>query len=163
MPRAAIPLATSSLALGTLAAAATVATLAAALHLLIPGTVATRVVFLLILTFAIAYGIARAMSGYVGSLPRALTAAVGVVLAGLVLHLVSGYLLPLPAAPPVPAWLAIFIATAFIALFIFQSLLWRASRHRIGQQLYVHALSGFYVGTLANRFLNRLWPSKSSQ
>ncbi len=159
-PRAAIPLATSSLALGTLAAAAIVATIATGLHMLIPTAVATPVVFLLILTFAIAYGIARAWSGHPGSLPRAFAAAIGVTLAGLALHLAAGYLLPLPAAPPVPTWLAVFIAASFIALFIFQSLLWRASRHTIGQQLYVHALSGFYVGTLANRFLNRLWPTK---
>ena len=161
-PRAAIPLATSSLALGTFAAAAMVATISAGLNLAIPAAVAMPFVFLLILVFAIAYGIARACSGHPGSLSRALAAAVGVTIAGLGLHLAAGYLLPIPAAPPVPAWLAIFIASAFIALFVFQSLLWRASRHVIGQQLYVHALSGFYVGTLANRFLNRLWPDKST-
>lgn len=162
VPRAAIPLATSSLALGTIAAAAMVAIIATVLHALVPTTVATPVVFLLILTFAIAYGIARAMSGHKGSLPRAIAAGIGVTVAGLALHLAAGYLLPLPVPPPNPIWLVIFIAASFIALFVFQSLLWRASRHAIGQKLYVHALSGFYVGTLANRFLNGLWPSKKS-
>ena len=89
-------------------------------------------------------------------------AALGIASVALALHYLAGHLLPTPVAPPVPAWLGVFVLAAFVSLFFFQALLWRASAHPIGRRLYVHALSGFYVGTLANRFLNRLWPSQQS-
>ena len=161
-PRAAIPLATGALAFATLVGSLLVASLTTALHFLLPSSVATPTAFLVILALALAYGIARATSGNLGSLPRAITAAVGIACVGLTLHFVAGQLLPTPVAPPVPAWLGAFIAAAFVTLFLFQALLWRASAHPIGRLLYVHALSGFYVGTLANRLLNHLWPSKQS-
>lgn len=162
-PRAAIPLATSSLALGTGLAAVLVATLAAGFYAIAKSESQTPFVFLLILVFAIAYGIARAASGHRGSLARALTAAAAITLIGLILHLLSGYILFLPVVPEVPVWLMVFIVLAFVGLFIFQSLLWRASRHRLGQLLYVHSLNGFYISPLANRLMNRLWPDKSDE
>ncbi len=162
VPRAAIPLATNSLALGTGLAAVMVATLAAAFYAIVQSESTTPFVFLLILVFAIAYGIARAASGHRGSLLRALGAAAAITTVGLVLHLLSAYILPMPVMPDVPVLLVIFIVLAFIGLFVFQSLLWRASRHHLGQQLYVHALNGFYISPLANRLLNRLWPDKSA-
>ena len=162
IPRAAIPLSTGALAFATLMGSALVATLATGFHLVLPSTVATPTVFLAILALAIAYGIARATSGNAGSLPRALIAAIGIAGVALGLHFVAGQLLPTPVAPPVPIWLGTLIAIAFACLFLFQALLWRASAHPIGRMLYVHALSGFYVGTLANRLFNRLWPSNSS-
>ncbi len=159
-PRAAIPLATSALALGALTGSALVAVVATSLHMLLPATTATPVVFLSILALALAYGIARASSGHPGSLPRAFAAALGIALAGLGLHMVAGLLLPAPVAPPIPVWLSLLVGTAFLVLFIFQSLMWRASAHPLGRILYVHALNGFYVGTIANRLLGRLWPNK---
>lgn len=159
-PRAAIPLRTPALALGTLAGAALVTAAATCLHAVFPAPVATPFVFLAVLALALAYGIARAWSGHRGSLGRALAASAGIGLAALGLHLAAGHLLPLPTPPVIPVWLAAFVTTALVALFLFQALLWRASAHPLGRRLYVHALNGFYVGTLANRLLNRLWPSR---
>lgn len=157
-PRAAIPLGTPALAIGTLAAAALVTAAATALHLMLPAAIAGPVVFPAIIALGLAYGIARAWSGNRGSLPRSIAAAAGIAVTALALHMAAGNLLPGPAAPAAPAWLTALIGAAFTALFIFQSLLWRASSHPLGRTLYVHALNGFYVGTLANRLLNRLWP-----
>ena len=161
-PRAAIPLATGALAFATLVGILLVAALTTAFHFLLPGASETPTAFLIILALALAYGIARATSGNLGSLPRAIAAALGIACVALAFHFVAGYLLPTPVAPPVPVWLGVFVAAAFVALFFFQALLWRASAHPIGRLCYVHALSGFYVGTLANRLLNHLWPSKQS-
>ena len=161
-PRAAIPLATGALAFATLVGTLLVAALTTAFHFLLPGASETPTAFLIILALALAYGIARATSGNLGSLPRAIAAALGIACVALAFHFVAGYLLPTPVAPPGPVWLGVFVAAAFVALFFFQALLWRASAHPIGRLCYVHALSGFYVGTLANRLLNHLWPSKQS-
>lgn len=161
-PRAAIPLGTGALTLGALAGVALVAATTTGLHFLLPTNSATPVVFLVILSLAIAYGIARAVSAHTALLPRAIAASIGLVLIALSLHLVAGHMLPEATAPPVPVWLAVFVGAAFVALFFFQALLWRASAHPLGRRLYVHALSGFYVSTVANRMLNRLWPTKSS-
>ncbi|MCB1095442.1 MAG: NADH-quinone oxidoreductase subunit L [Verrucomicrobiae bacterium] len=156
--KAAIPLATPALAIGTLAGAALVAAAATGLHVAFPNAMETPVVFLVVLALALAYGIARAWSGHRSNTTRMLGAAAGIVIVALGLHLSAGRLLPAPAAPSVPAWLDAFVAAAFIGLFVFQSLLWRASDHPLGRKLYVHALNGLYVGTLANRILNHLWP-----
>lgn len=161
-PRAAIPLATGALALATLVGTTLVVALSTALHFLLPTSVETPIAFLAITALALAYGIARATSGNPSSLPRALAAALGIASVALALHFVAGQLLLTPVAPPVPGWLGVFVLAAFVTLFFFQALLWRASAHPIGRRLYVHALSGFYVGTLANRALNRLWPSQQS-
>jgi hypothetical protein len=59
-----------------------------------------------------------------------------------------------------PLALKLWIAVVFGGLFLFQSMIWRASNHPWGRKLYIHALNGFYVGTLANRFLGRLWPTR---
>ena len=159
-PRAAIPLGTGALVLGVLMGSAVVGTVATGAHLLFPSVPETPLVFLSILVLALAYGIARAWSGYPASLPRALAAALGIAVAGLGLHAIAGFILPYPAASPIPAWLSLLVGTAFIVLFIFQSLMWRASSHPLGRLLYVHALNGFYVGTIANRLLGSLWPNK---
>ena len=161
-PRAAIPLATGALAFATVIGATLVVALTAALHLLLPSAAETPAAFLAILALALAYGVARATSGNPGSFPRAIGVALGIASVALGLHFAAGHLLPTPVAPPVPTWLGVFVSAAFIALFLFQALLWRASAHPVGRRLYVHALSGFYVGAVANRFLNRLWPSHQS-
>lgn len=162
-PRAAIPLGNGALALGTVAGTVMVFSASGVMHYLFPATVATPMVFLVILSLALAYGIARATSAYVGSLPRALAVALSISVLALTLHFTAVHLLSTPAPPPVPMWLWVFVGVAFVMLFFFQALLWRASAHPLGRKLFVHALSGFYVGTVANRFLNGLWPSRKSQ
>jgi NAD(P)H-quinone oxidoreductase subunit 5 len=157
MPRAAIPLATGTLAFATLISTTLVAGLATALHFLLPTTVETPTVFLAVLALALAYGVTRATSGNRDSLLRSLAAALGIASVALAFHFLAGHLLSGLVSPPVPAWLGVFVLAAFVTLFLFQALLWRASAHPVGRRLYVHALSGFYIGTLANRFLNRLW------
>lgn len=160
-PRAAIPLSTPSLVFGALTGVALVTAVATGLHLLVPSGSSSKPIFLGILALSLAYGIGRAWSGHHRSLPRALAVAAGLALVACGLHHVAGQLLPSPVAPPVPVWLASFVAFAFAALFLFQALLWRASAHPLGRRLYVHALNGFYVGPLANRLLNRLWPTQT--
>ncbi len=160
-PRAAVPLATPALALGVMAGATLVAVAATTLHALIPGAASVPIAFHIILALALAYGIGRAWSGHRTSLKRALAVAAGIALAGLGLHLAAGLVLPDLATHHAPGWLVAWVAAVFTLLFLFQSLLWRASAHPLGRGLYIHALNGFYVGTLANRLLGRLWPSRS--
>jgi NAD(P)H-quinone oxidoreductase subunit 5 len=161
-PRAAIRLATPALLVGLAAGATLVAAAAALLHSTAAGSAAVPLVFPLILALALAYGIGRAWSGHRGSLWRAVGTAAVIAPAALGLHLAAAHLLPsLPLHQP-PAWLTGVVAAAFVFLFVFQSLLFRASGHALGRRLYVHALNGFYVGTLANRLLGRLWPNRSA-
>jgi NAD(P)H-quinone oxidoreductase subunit 5 len=158
-PRAAIPLATPALAVGFISACIIVTGLALALKPLAPDTTASPV-FLAIVAFALAYGIGRAWSGHARSLPLALAFATGVGTLACALHLTAAGFLTLPAPPPAPVWLTAIVGIAFATLFLFQALLWRASAHPLGRRLYVHALNGFYVGPIANRLLNRLWPTQ---
>jgi NAD(P)H-quinone oxidoreductase subunit 5 len=160
VPRAAIPLRTPALALGLLGGGLLVAGVATALHAIAPEAPLHLGVFGVVLAFALAYGLARAASagGGPGVFLRATALALLVCVAGLALHLGAHALFPgLPATTPPPTLLA-FVAAIFAALFLFQSLLWRANRHALGRRLYIHALNGFYLGTLANRLLGRLWP-----
>lgn len=159
-PRAAVPLSTPALAIGIMTACSLVAGLATSMHTLIPTATHVPRIFLLILALALAYGIARAASGHRQSLPRALATAAAIALTALSLHLAAGHLLPSPASHLPPAWLTAAVASIFVLLFLFQSLLWRASAHPVGRSLYIHALNGFYISTLANRLLGRLWPSR---
>lgn len=157
-PRAAIPLSTAALATGVVSGIILTFAAAGAVHLLSPGAEDTPLVFLTVLALSLAYGIGRAWSGDRRSLPGALTVAAAVAILTSALHHMAARGLSFPEAPPVPFWLGILVATVFIALFLFQSLLWRASAHPLGRRLYVHALNGLCVGTFANRMLNRLWP-----
>ncbi|BCX47108.1 NADH dehydrogenase subunit L [Haloferula helveola] len=158
VPRAAIPLTTPSLALGIAAGVALVAAIATGLHAALPANSPSPPVFLSILALGLSYGIARSWSGHRRNLFPGLAAATGIASLAVALHTVAGSVMAGPAAPAVPAWLSIFVALSFIGLFLFQSLLWRASAHPLGRFLYVQALNGFYIGTIANRLLNRLWP-----
>ena len=158
-PRAVVPLATTAIALGVMAATTMVAVAAAALHAVAPGS-STPIAFHLVLALAIAYGIGRAWSGHRASLGRALLAAGGVALASLGLHLAAVQALPDTVIHRPPLWLTVWVGSVFALLFVFQSMLWRASARPLGRALYVHALNGFYVGALANRLLGRLWPNR---
>lgn len=160
-PRAAVPLATPALALGVMAGTTLVALTTTAMHSMIPSAASVPVAFHVILALALAYGIGRAWSGHRGSLPRALTVAVAITTAALGLHVTAGLILPDFPEHHAPGWLVAWVTVVFTGLFLFQSLLWRASSHPLGRKLYIHALNGFYIGTLANRLLARLWPSRS--
>ena len=159
-PRAAIPLASSALAIGMLTGIALVTAATTALHALIPTAAPVLIVFHIVLALALAYGIARAWSGHQKILIHSLVVSAIIALLTLGLHLTAGRLLPGPSTPHIPLWLVIFVSIAFSSLAIFQALIWRASTHPLGRRLYVDALNGFYISPIANRLLNSLWPSK---
>jgi NAD(P)H-quinone oxidoreductase subunit 5 len=160
--RAAIPLRTPALALGVLAGGLIVSALATLLTALFPSTGGQSGLFTLILALALAYGFARLASTGAGirSLLRSAALAAGLTGAALALHSGASALFASSPAPTAPLALTAFISTIFVALFLFQALLWRAGEYELGRRLYVHALNGFYVGTYANRFLGRLWPNQ---
>jgi NAD(P)H-quinone oxidoreductase subunit 5 len=162
-PRAAIPLRTPALAIGVLGGALLVAGGATLLHAALPGVGLQLGVFGLVLALALAYGLARALStrGGLPTLLRASAVAVLVCVVALALHAGAKAAFPqLPAHQP-PLALVAAVGAIFAALFLFQALLWRAGHHALGRRLYVHALNGFYLGTLANRLLGRLWPRQA--
>jgi NAD(P)H-quinone oxidoreductase subunit 5 len=113
-----------------------------------------------VLALAIAYGLGRVGSATDG-LDRwrmALGVAVGWVLAGALLHVGAGVLLAgMPTREP-SMGIGWSVLAVFAGLFVFQVWLWRAGASGLGRRLYVHAMNGFYVGTLGNRLLDRLWP-----
>lgn len=163
VPRAALPLRTPALTVGVLAGGVLVALGVTATHLLAPSHQAYPAVFGVVLALAVAYVIARAWSA--GGGPRVI--ARGVAVAGLVtglsfgLHAGAALLFrQLPAGDP-PRAVVIAVGAVFAALFLAQSLLWRAGRRAWSRRLYVHVLNGFYLGTFFNRLLGRLWPGES--
>ncbi len=155
--RAAIPLRTSALVLGSTVVIAG----ALAVHFLKIPHGGQSPVFGGILALALAYGLARAWSAGKIS-PAAVLAAVAlaIVVAGATLALHQAAVVGFPGLPqftPAPALVA-GVAVVFAALFGFQCVLWRAAHHPLGRRLYVHAIHGFYLSTLGNRLLGRLWP-----
>lgn len=164
LPRAAKPLRTGALGLGLLASALLVSTAATVLALFIPPAASLYNVFTLVLVLALGYGLARFWSvvSRVPALIRAIMAALAIGCASLGLHAGTYALLDHLPAPTPQTGLLVSIAAMFTALFLFQALLWRANSFALGRRLYVHALNGFYVGTIANRILNRLWPRSAN-
>lgn len=158
--QAAILLRTPTLALGTLAGALCVALASTMLAVLGSASGSGMVVFHLILTLALAYGLSRLWSaaGFQRSAASGLAAAAAMALLSLALHAGSSLLVAGPPAPRPPMALVSGVVAAFAALFLFQALLWRSRHHPWGQSFYVHALNGFYLGAWANRVLGRLWP-----
>ena len=121
---------------------------------------AQPMVFLAVLALGLAYGLARAWSSGGGPV-LALRAALGALLIGattFALHAGAAFLSPRAEVPEPPPLLTGFVAAVFLVLFLFQALLCRTGHHPIFRRLYVHALNGFYLGTLANRLLGKLWP-----
>lgn len=159
-PRAAIPLSRSALVMGLVAGATMVGMSTKVFLMNFSPAHPVPWVFHFILIFAIAYGVARAWSAHRSTLVRALLVSLGVIILALVLHAMAGRALAEYAVYEAPLALKVWIAVVFAALFVFQSMIWRASQYPWGRKLYIHALNGFYVGTLANRFLNRLWPTR---
>jgi NAD(P)H-quinone oxidoreductase subunit 5 len=160
VPRAAVPLRTPALTVGLLTGALLVALGATALHALAPAAPVHPGIFGVVLAVALAYGIGRVRSaaGGFGATARVVAAAAGIAAISLSLHVCAAKLFPTGPAPHPPPVLLVAVSAVFVGLFIFQSLLWRANLHPVGRRLYVHALNGFYLGTLFNRWLGRLWP-----
>ena len=158
-PRAAIPLGTPALSLGVLVGGLIVTSVATVLQVLQP-VAAKPDGFTVVLALALAYGLARSWSAGAGwrTVARSTGFAFAVGAAGVAFQSAGRVLVPdLPSAPPPPAVLG-FVGLVFSSLFLFQALLWRAGHHAPGRRWYVHALNGFYVGTLGNRLLGWLWP-----
>lgn len=164
VPRAALPLRTSALTVGLLAGGLLVALGTTAVHTLAAGKLAYPGVFSVILVFATAYVIARAWSAGGGAYVFARGVGVALTVTGLSfgLHAAATLLLRDLPAPTPSNGVVYAVGAVFALLFLFQSLLWRTGRHPIGRLLYVHALNGFYLGTVLNRMLGRLWPAEPS-
>lgn len=159
VPRAAVPLRPGALWAGLATAAIIVA---AALRLAGSHLAASpgQGVGVLVLFFAIAYGLARYWSAAREPLAAAVAAPAAFAFAclGLMLETGATHLFEDTRPPPPSPVLLAAVAALFAGLFLFQAVLWRADRHPVGRKIYVHALNGFYVGTLFNRALGRLWP-----
>jgi NAD(P)H-quinone oxidoreductase subunit 5 len=162
VPRAALPLRTGALTVGVLAGGLLVALGATAVHALAPGSAPYSGVFGVVLAFASAYVIARAWSagGGMWVIAQGVAVALLVTALGFGLHALAALVFAgLPVGQP-PRALVFAVGAVFAGLFVTQSLLWRAGRHRLGRHLYVHVLNGFYLGTFFNRLLGRLWPQE---
>ena len=160
IPRVAIPLRTPALTVGVLVGGLLVSLGATLLQTLTPDAPLHLGVFGFVLALALAYGIARAWSSGGGprTVARGVAAAAVIAFASLALHIGASSLfthLPVARTPP---GLLIAVGAIFAALFLFQAMLWRANGRPLGRRLYVHAVNGFYVGTLSNRLLGHLWP-----
>jgi NAD(P)H-quinone oxidoreductase subunit 5 len=160
VPRAALPLRIGALTVGVLAGGLLVAMGATAVHALAPGSAPYSGVFGVVLAFAAAYVIARAWSagGGLRVITQGVAVALWVTAVGFGLHAVAALVFAgLPVGQP-PWELVVAVGAVFAGLFVTQALLWRAGGHALGRRLYVHVLNGFYLGTVFNRLLGRLWP-----
>lgn len=163
VPRAAIPLRMPALTVGLLTGAVFVVLGTVILQAFNPTTAGSAGFFGVVLALALAYGMARAVAagGGARTLVRGAATALLVAVLSLFLHAgASTFFASLPQPQP-PRALLYAVGVVFAGLFIFQALLWRTGKFALGRRLYVHALNGFYVGTLFNRLLGRLWPHHS--
>ncbi len=160
VPRAAIRLKTPALLIALLTATGCVIACTLIASALLPAATPPGGFFLGVLILALTYGLARIWSVTAGARVIGLSYAVAIVITALslLLHFITGKLfLSLPASSP-PLLLVLIIGSIFLALFLFQCVLWRIGKSPIGRWLYIHALNGFYLGTLGNRLLGDLWP-----
>ena len=128
-----------------------------------PGVFALGAIMLLGLTHLIAQAIDERPNGFVMLRTLGLTMAVAAAWFGLqwlAARLFVGAL-PADAAARGPLTLAIVVLVVggFAAVTILQSTLARASGTPRWQALHVHVSNGFYVNTIANRLVLRLWPT----
>lgn len=163
LPRVAIPLRTSAIGAGAGLSALLVGGGMTWLYLVCDPENHVPGLFMLITALAIAYGLARTWSTHAGrsAVWGSLGLSVGLVGLTIMLHELSTWLMPQALFVPVPSAVLLVLTGIFICLFLFQLLLWRAHESSLGRRLYVHALNGFYLGTIANRLLSQLWPSQS--
>jgi NAD(P)H-quinone oxidoreductase subunit 5 len=159
-PRAAIPLQTRAIWLGALGAGLLMAGGATVLRVFAPETPSTPLLFGVVVALGLAYGIARIASAGGGRATTlgGIAVVVAIAAGSFALHTAAQVMFGSFPVHHAPGLLLVALATTFIGLFAFQALLWRADQHAWGRRLHVHALNGFYIGTLANRALNRLWP-----
>jgi NAD(P)H-quinone oxidoreductase subunit 5 len=156
VPRKAAPLRSSAVVLGLVTAAATFAAHTAALNAL--GFSLSLGVLGLVFVLALGYGLARLWSVQPKAVPLGLAGAQLFCLVGLGIDTAAKkFFAHTPHVTPSQTVVAV-VGCLFAGLFVFQTLLWRMGHRKLGQRLYVHALNGFYVGTLGNRLLGRLWP-----
>ncbi len=163
VPRAALPLRNGALTVGVLAGGLLVTLVATMLRLLAPEAASPTNFFALVLAFSAAYVIARSWSAGGGGwvIGQGVAVALLVTVLSFGLHAGAGLVFAgLPVGQP-PRELVMAIGAVFAGLFVMQSLLWRTGRHPLGRRLYVHVLNGFYLGTLLNRLLTRLWPQEA--
>jgi NAD(P)H-quinone oxidoreductase subunit 5 len=163
VPRTAVPLRTPALTLGVLVGGLFVALGATAVQVLAPMMPTPSRVFGVVLALAVAYGLARAWSsgGGARTIGRGFIAAAVITGLSLGLHALASSLFAGLPVVQTPVILLVVVGLIFAGLFLFQALLWRTNRHPVGRRFYVHALNGFYVGTVFNRILRRLWPRQS--
>jgi NAD(P)H-quinone oxidoreductase subunit 5 len=165
VPRAAIKLPIPTLGIGLLASGLLVAGATTAWSIFLPSSPHETGIFTVVLALAIAYGLARAwtVGGGLRTAMISTLAAAGIATVSLALHFAAAGLFRSLPSFSAPAALVVIVTAVFVLLFIFQSFLWRAGKYRYGRSLYVHALNGFYIGTLGNRLLGKLWPSHPIQ
>ncbi|MDX2019635.1 MAG: proton-conducting transporter membrane subunit [Deltaproteobacteria bacterium] len=160
VPRKAAPLRTGALVLGLATAAATFVAHTTALNTL--GAHLELGVLGLVFVLAMGYGLARLWSVQPKAVLLGLATTQVFCLLGLGLHAgAQRFFVHTPHLTPSTTVITV-VGALFAGLFLFQTLLWRMGHRKLGQRLYVHALNGFYVGTLGNRLLGRLWPPQHS-
>lgn len=161
VPRMSIPLRLPALSIGVLFGGLMVSGGATALHVLLPSLGSQSVVFQVVLALALAYGIARTFSSVGSGMAlclKALGMALVVTTLTYLLHAAAGLMSIAGTVGDTPIGLVAVVVLVFVALFLFQAMHWRAHQYPLGRALYVHALNGFYLGTVANRLLGKLWP-----
>jgi len=83
-------------------------------------------------------------------------------LAGLFARILEGAVPPGGLEAPAFASLVVgFVLVLFVAAVALQARLPRLAETELGRRLHVHAYNGFYLGTLQNRLVQRLWPAEA--
>jgi len=127
-----------------------------------PGVFALAAVLLLGLTHLIANGIDERPTLYVVSRTVGLAGATACAYFGLQLtaeRLLAGSLPPPPATRgPIDDAIVGAVILSFATIIFLQGLVPRHARDAKWQALYAHVSNGFYVNTIANRLVLRLWP-----
>jgi NAD(P)H-quinone oxidoreductase subunit 5 len=128
-----------------------------------PGVFALAAVLLLGLTHLVANGIDERPNLYVVARTVVLAAATACVYFALQLaaeRLLAASLPPSPAARgPIDIAIVSAVILSFATVVFLQGLVPRHAGEPKWQALYAHVANGFYVNTIANRLVLRLWPS----
>jgi NAD(P)H-quinone oxidoreductase subunit 5 len=128
-----------------------------------PGVFALAAVLLLGLTHLVANGIDERPNLYVVVRTIVLAAGTACVYFGLQLaaeRLLAGSLPPSPAARgALDIGIVSAVILSFATMIFLQGLVPRHARAPKWQALYAHVANGFYVNTIANRLVLRLWPT----
>jgi len=132
-----------------------------------PGEFALGAVLVLALILLLSNGIDERPNGYVVGRAIALTVLVAIAYFGLqygIAQLLRGSVVSTRAVHgPLDLALVVLIIVSFGLVTIFQGLLPGAARQPRWQALYAHVANGFYVNTIANRWLLNFWPNRPRQ